>query len=278
MKSISTNLDLVTTYSVFNDLIVLLKLETPKPGNKPVLNLSEVASISIIKSRYHIKDWKSLYRLLCEKFTDEFTLPCYKNFVETMNRSSVKILMILNFLLQINTEKSSEIKLVDSTPLPVCKNIRIEYHKTMKEVASRSKGTMGWFYGMKLHAMSDTSGNLLKIKLTTGSRPDRDILREFLRDIYNSIIVADAGYCSKELESKAHRNNNILKTCKRNNMKRIASQLDIDHLNLRNRVEVVFSVLKERLNVITSLPRSVKGYISHYIHVIFGYTILKFNS
>jgi len=46
-------------------------------------------------------------------------------------------------------------------------------------------------------------------------------------------------------------------------------------LNLRLRVETLFSVLKERLNMVTSLPRSVGGYFAHYIHVIFGYMFNK---
>mgnify|MGYP000738482376 CR=1 FL=1 len=137
---------------------------------------------------------------------------------------------------------------------------------------------MVWFYGMKLHAITDLKGNLLGIKLTTGRTPDREILKKFLKDFYDSIVIVDAGYCSKKFEKLASENNNILKTCKRNNMKSLASKLDIKHLNLRNRIEVVFSVLKERLNLITSLPRSVNGYLAYYIHVIFGYTVSKFNS
>lgn len=276
--AITKELDLVQTYTIFDDLIALLKLQTPKPGMKPKLNLAEVSTISMIKNRYKIKDWKSLFRLLQDKYSEDFDLPDYKNFVETMNRSAVDLLVIMNFLLQVNTHRSSKIKLVDSTPIPVCKNIRIEYHKTMRTIASRSKGTMGWFYGMKLHAVTDIKGNLLGIKLTTGKVGDRKILEEFLRNFYDSIIIADAGYCSSKLEKEANKNNNVLKTCKRKNMKSIATNIDIKQLNLRNRIEVVFSVLKERLNLITSLPRSVNGYIAYYIHVIFGYTVSKFNS
>jgi len=49
----------------------------------------------------------------------------------------------------------------------------------MKAIASRNKGTMVWFYGMKLHAITDLKGNLLGIKLTTGRTPDREILKNF---------------------------------------------------------------------------------------------------
>jgi hypothetical protein len=55
----------------------------------------------------------------------------------------------------------------------------------------------------------------------------------------------------------------------------MASFLDICLLNLRPRIETLFSILKERLGLITSLPRSINGYIAHYIYVIFGYIAKK---
>ncbi len=36
---------------------------------------------------------------------------------------------------------------VDSTTLPVCKNQRIQRHKSLKQIAIRGRSSMGWFYG-----------------------------------------------------------------------------------------------------------------------------------
>jgi hypothetical protein len=110
---------------------------------------------------------------------------------------------------------------------------------------------------------------------TTGNADDRKILDVFLEKLHHSIVIADAGYLSPTLERKAHQNNNILLTCMRKNMTKLASFLDICLLNLRPRIEVLFSILKERLGLVTSLPRSVNGYLAHYIHTIFGYLVLK---
>jgi len=81
-----------------------------------------------------------------------------------MNRNAAILLVLINALLQMNEKQAGVIKLVDSTPLPVCKNKRIKKHKTMKRLASRKKSTMGWFYGLKLHIVSDLMGNILMIK------------------------------------------------------------------------------------------------------------------
>lgn len=145
----------------------------------------------------------------------------------------------------------------------------------MKRLSSRKKSTMGWFYGLKLHIISDIKGNILMIKFTTGSADDRVALDQFLDKLSNSIIVADAGYVSNKLEKKAAKNHNILITVVRKNMKKLTTPIHNYLLNLRPRVESVFSVLKERLGIVTSLPRSELGYLAHYIHCIFGYMAVR---
>lgn len=275
MNNISNISNIVESFTILDDLTVLLQLNKQTSGRKPSLSLSEVATISLIRSEYGIRTWKGTYKLLKTRFKKEFKLPSYKSFVLLMNHNAKIILVLLNILLQINRKKAGIIKLIDSTSLPVCKNIRIPRHKTCKRIATRSKTTMGWFYGLKLHLVSDLRGNILYIRFTTANVDDRVVLNRLLDKIKNSFVVADAGYCSKPLEEKASRNNNILITCLRKNMKKMATFLDICLLNLRPRIETLFSILKERLGLVTSLPRSINGYIAHYIHVIFGYIIKK---
>jgi hypothetical protein len=119
---------------------------------------------------------------------------------------------------------------------------------------------MGWFCGLKLHLVSDLKGNILMIRFTTGSIDDRVILNKFLDKLENSLIITDAGYVSGRLEKKARKNNSILLTVIRNNMKKITTPIQNYLLNLRPRVETVFSILKEKLGLVTSLPRSELGY------------------
>lgn len=273
--SLSNPSTLVTTFTVLDDLNALLQLDKHISGRHAFLNLAEVATISLIRREYDIQTWDGLYNLLVQRFQTEFHLPVYKNFVATMNRSAKPLLVLINILLSMNRKKAGRIKLIDSTTLPVCKNYRIKHHKTMKSVATRSKSSLGWFYGLKLHALTDMVGNILELRFTTGNVGDRKILDVFLEKLHDSVIIADAGYLSPSLEQKAGKNNNILLTCMRKNMTKLASFLDICLLNLRPRIEVLFSVLKERLGLVTSLPRSVNGYLAHYIHVIFGYLMLK---
>jgi hypothetical protein len=49
---------------------------------------------------------------------------------------------------------------VDSTSIIVCKNKRIFNHKVFSGIAQRSKNSMGWFFGFKLHIVASDTGEL----------------------------------------------------------------------------------------------------------------------
>jgi hypothetical protein len=85
----------------------------------------------------------------------------------------------------------------------------------------------------------------------------------------------EVDYVSNELEIQANKNNNILLTAKRKNMKTLAALWQNKCMNMISRIETVFDVLKERYNLVTSLPRSISGYLAHYIRTIFAYMILN---
>jgi hypothetical protein len=59
------------------------------------------------------------------------------------------------------------------------------------------------------------------------------------------------------------------------NMKTLATLWQNKVMNMRSRIETVFDVLKERYGLVTSLPRSVDGYIAHYIRCLFAYLVLN---
>lgn len=130
MNSLSNPSSIIETFTILDDLNALLQLNKQLSGRKPTITLSEAATISLIRSEYGIRTWKGLYKLLKNRFKYEFKLPVYKNFVILMNQYAKLILVLINALLQLNLKQAGVIKLIDSTPIPVCKNYRIKRHKT----------------------------------------------------------------------------------------------------------------------------------------------------
>ncbi|MEM1312239.1 MAG: IS982 family transposase [Patescibacteria group bacterium] len=271
------NFDLVTTYCIIDDFFKIFDdNDKSKVGRRASLSISDIATITLIGCVYECGCLKSLYKLLFNKFSLDFKLPRYQNFVNTMNKYSVYLLKFIVTVCKFNNKKSGIITFCDSTKIEVCKIYREYRHRTMKLLATKSKSTTGWFYGMRLHVLCDQYGNLMQIKFTTATVGERKVLDDFLGKLNNCIVVADGGYVSSLLSQKTKRDsNNTLITAVRKNMKTLHTIWQSRCLNLRSRIESVFGELKERYNLVTSLPRSINGYLAYYIRSIFGYMVLS---
>ena len=58
-------------------------------------------------------------------------------------------------------------------------------------------------------------------------------------------------------------------------MKGLASLEQREQLKGRSIIETGFSVLKDRLGLVTSLPRSLDGYLTHYILLLLAYQLAR---
>jgi hypothetical protein len=270
------NFDLVKCFCIVDDFFSIVSLNQGKKGGRPsVLSISELVTICIIGQVYEVSCLKRLYELVSDRFSSDFRLPKYGNFVTCMNQTSRYMFVFINTLLSVRNTTNGDICFVDGTKIEVCKIYRELRHKTMKKLATKSKSTTGWWYGLKLHLICDKNGNLMKLRFTTATIGEREVLSSFMDELHDSIIVGDAGYVSSELDKQANENNNILLTAKRKNMRTLATLWQNKCMNMRSRIETVFDVLKERFGLVTSLPRSINGYLAHYIRCLFCYLVLN---
>jgi hypothetical protein len=90
------------------------------------------------------------------------------------------------------------IAFVDSTKIVVCHNKRINSNKVFKGLAARGKSTMGWFYGFKLHLITNDKGELLSFDLTPGNTDDRVPIPGMTQGLWGRLF-GDKGYISKAL-------------------------------------------------------------------------------
>ena len=245
------------------------------PTKKHNLNLSELISMGIFRFFTGHKNWKDYYKFISNYHSNDFKdLPNYKNFLEAINKTSCFALIILTYLMKFfksNTE-ISDLKLADSTKLKVCENKREFTHKVCKNIAGKGKGSMGWFYGFKLHVISNELMQILSLTISTGNTDDRKGLDKIWNDIFG-MIIADAGYLGKNWIDKAQSLGKHLFTAVKANMKKLMTSAQHELLKIRQKVETVFSVLKLRMGIETTLPRSPLGYFSHYIWCLTAYQL-----
>jgi len=253
------------TVELFYSQLKLNKFEKTK-GRKLAIKIIDVISLGTFKHLNGIPTKKALYKIFQPKCS-------YKTLVVNLNRFAQLALIVISVLLKINQKEASLIKHTDSTDLPVCLNKNANHHKTMKFLSSWVKNGKGWFYGLKLHITSDLKKKILAIRFTSANACDSKVFMELNKNL-NGIFVADGGYVSKDLQIEFYRENErIVFIAPRKNMKKIITAWQFYLYNTRMLIELNFRNLKMFHNLITSLPRSMNGYLANYTYSLLSYLI-----
>ena len=233
------------------------------------------AEIMLIIILFHDSNYRCLKHFyqehVCKHLRHLFPkVVSYNRFVE-LEREVVLPLAL--FIKKVLLGKCTGISFVDSTPLRVCRNQRIHIHKTFKGIAQRSKYSMGWFFGFKLHLICNEKGELLNFMITPGDIDDREPLKyeAFMNLIYGK-LVGDKGYIGKELFQRLFVNGIQLITKLKSNMKGALMSVS-DRLLLRKRaiIETVNDELKNIAQVEHSRHRCFDNFIVNVLGAIAAY-------
>lgn len=247
-----------------------IALQTPAIGRPKKIPDRQAVTLSLYQHRSTRLTKKSVY----DDFKEE--LKCsYKTLVVAMNRVSVITLRLLLILMRLGKKYAHLVKYTDSTDLPVCLKKNADDHQTMKGLAGLGRSSKGWFYGLKLTITRDHEGRLLALRITQPGVNDRDIFRRINRDMMG-LFIADAGYVSKELERDMHvegKRWTMVRPYK--SMKKLATLEQLKLYEGRFRIEFDFRNLKLFHGLVTSLPRSVTGYLANYLHALLSFVVTK---
>lgn len=264
-----------TAITVYNDLrdkvskiykILNLQKREKTKGRKLSISLIDSVSLALFKQKQNIQTKRSLFEIVEPNCS-------YKTLVESLNRVADLITRFICLILSVNGKNPHLVKHTDATDIPVCLNKNAKNHKTMSSLSNWSKTSRGWFYGLKLHLTSDLNGKVLALRFTSANSDDRDVCRK-MNDKLKGIFVADAGYISSKLEQDFFiEKERAILIIPRANMRKLASALQILLMNTRMKVEVNFRNLKLFFGLLTSLPRSINGYIANYLSSVLAYLI-----
>ncbi len=245
-----------------------------KPKRKPKLNTSEVMTIMILFQLSGIRCFKWFYnQYLVKHLSSEFpNLVSYNRFVELQKKA---LLPMALFAKTCCLGSCTGISFVDSTPIRVCKNKRIFNHKVFKNIATRGKSTMGYFFGFKLHLVVNEYGQVIDFQITQANVDDRTPLKgNLLKRIWGK-LYGDKGYVSKQLTEVLFDNGIHLVTGIRKNMKNSLMPL-IDKIMLRKRsiIETINDQLKNICMIEHSRHRSFHNFINNLLAGLIAYSFL----
>jgi len=233
---------------------------------KTQLSISEIMTIMILFHQSNYRTFKAFYTNYVQIFLKaEFPgLVSYPRFVALMPRAFGPLCAYLKSMYG----ECSGISFVDSTPLAVCHNRRIKWHKVFEGLAERGKTSMGWFYGFKLHLVVNDRGELLAVRFTPGNVDDRKPVPQLSQRLYGKLF-GDRGYISQALAEQLWHDRKILLITKlRKNMKN-RLMLMTDKLLLRKRA-IIESIIDQLKNISQIEHTRHRSPINFFVNVLAG--------
>jgi IS5 family transposase len=271
--------NLIETYCLIDNLTRELdkELKTNLSGRKSKLSRSELLTIAVIKQNLGIKTNKSLYNLIKDCGKNYFSeLPSYQQFCIGLESNLIYLAIINTTLTKVNAHKKTDFFIIDSTPLPICKNVYRSRSKLGKNIASSGKNMNGFYFGFKLHIIINDSMDIVAFKFTKGSVSDIAALDKKMVEHISGYLIGDKGYIGKEKAQKLRENNVNLITRPRKNMKKLpVSKKILNMISKRQIVETTFSLLKSKFSIIFQHARSLKSFFSQVFAAIFSYNIYR---
>lgn len=243
-----------------------------KKRNKPSrLSPGEIMTIYIHFHQSHYRNFKNYYlNHVCKHLSSLFpNLVSYNHFVSLIKTVIVPLYFFLNTL----TGEKTGIYFVDSTLLKACHIKREKQHKVFKGIAEKSRSTMGWFFGFKLHIVINDKGEIMAFKITKGNVDDRVPVPDMIKDLVGK-LVGDKGYISSNLFVKLYRQGLQLITKIKKNMKNKFMLLE-DKFLLRKRavIETVNDQLKNISQIEHTRHRSVWNFLANILAGLIAYSL-----
>ena len=248
-----------------------LTLGTQKRLRRSELSLSELMTLAVLFHQLRFRQFKSFYLgYACRHLRAAFPkLPSYNRCVELLPRCAVPLAVLFKAL----KGPCDGVSIADATALAVCDNRRIARHRVFKGSAGRGKTSMGWFYGFKLHAIINSKGELIRLKLTSGNVDDRKPMPTLCKGLFGHLF-ADKGYIAQWLTKELAGQAIQLITPLKKNMKTVPrTAFEKALLRRRSLIETVFDELKNLCQLEHTRHRSVSNFVVNLMAGILAYCL-----
>ncbi len=257
-------------YELQSKLIGVKKFRKPRNDS---LSEAEIITILVWFNLSGYKYFKHFY-LNSYSFLKPYfpRMSSYERFVLVQEKAFLVMNSFMQFLTKNYSEKT-DVYYIDSTPLEVCKNQRIYRHKTFKGLAERGMSSCGWFFGFKLHLITNHLGEMVSFAITKGNASDQNMTIKLSKNL-KGFLFGDKGYLSSKTADELLEQGLHLITKTRANMKP-KPITDTNKFLLRKRgiIETVIGQLKDFRHLIHTKYRSVTNYFTNVLSALIAYMI-----
>ena len=174
----------------------LLNLEGKQRKRPSKMSPSEIMTIVIHFHQSQFRNFKAYYQTVLQKNLLPYfpKLLSYNRMVEVMQ----SVMVPLIFFIQSQAKTKTGIYFIYSTTISVCHVKRANINKVFKGLAKKSKSTMGWYFGFKLHLIINDIGEIIAFKITSSTTDDRKVVPSMTEGLIGK-ICGDKGYISQPL-------------------------------------------------------------------------------
>lgn len=246
-----------------SDLIIIsLKLASEAMGINSENNLYHRLEADYSRLRNMLPD-RSNFNRRCRSLT-AFIDVCAEKMVEAISLSSNEYI-------------------IDSSPLPICRNARIPRIKIMRDdpemfpARGWSACDKGYFYGYKLHLLTCSNGLIYSYYVTPGNIHDSDLTMDLCTNTSDAEIYGDKGYINKLKQLDLFENcNTSLITPSRKNSKQPNRKWNNKVAVKRKRIETVFSQFTDQFGIKRNFAKTFEGFYSRIVSKIASMTFLHY--
>jgi hypothetical protein len=238
--------NLIAIYCIIDDM---LKAVHHKFDKRAKVSDSEVLTIGIISSLYFGGVWDDSLKFF-KSFGVFSNALSRSRFCRRLHKVEPLLEDIIASIGVVFTDIISDKQfLEDSTPLPVCDNMRIGRSKMLagEEFRGYHASFRRYFYGIKLQLLTNKEGIPIAYALTEGSLHDGLGKHEINYTLSpESEVFADAAYSDSDFESTMMNDKCIIWSADRkaNQKKQHPKETKARIMKARKRIETVFSEIK----------------------------------
>lgn len=230
-------------YCFLDDLLITIHNDQVDKRRK--LSDAQVITTVVLAAKYFYGNQTTACSYLESHYG--FIMPHKSNFNRILHKISDLISDLFQQLgLLFKHLNLSMAYLIDSFPIPVCKNIRISQAKLVKAKHYRgyNASKREYFYGLKVHVITTAQGIPVEYLVTPGSVHDNTALQAMSVDLpAGSDLYGDAAYLNQEQKELLadFEGINLKAATKKNSLIRNTWPQELENRYFRKRIENTFA-------------------------------------
>jgi hypothetical protein len=250
---------------------------------KPKMSDCEIITLSVVGEAIGIDSENYLFGKIKSDHIHDFPNLIHRSRFNRRRRRLSELIARLNDRISSLLNEGENIYLVDSIPVPICRNARINRSKICKDdfETAPDRGysavNKSYFYGYKLHLATSIRGVYSSMELTKASIHDVRFLNEVKHSgITGCDLIADKGYVSEPIQQDLFTTRQIKLITPVKSGQHDKEPIPFIFMKSRKRIETLFSQLCDQLMLKRNYARKTQGLSVRILCKITAVTMLQY--